>query len=163
MANGPCGLCERRRRDELMRTIGRVCGGCTACCRTHAVSEIEKPAREWCQHCVIGQGCRIYRDRPNQCKEFSCLWRDGYGAEETRPDKSGVVLIGKDADVGSVLAIFEAREGALDTPFVWNTTHRMLGEKTFVSHTMLSGNIILWLPTHVHLSADAEASWQEEK
>jgi hypothetical protein len=76
------------------------CGECTACCRVFDVPEVKSPAGEWCQHCAIGVGCKIYADRPATCVEFECLWlmsqtRDDPGEHmppEMRPDRSKVVF-----------------------------------------------------------------------
>ena len=52
----------------------KECGGCTQCCRTMAITELAKPAHEWCKHCSIGKGCNIYAERPASCRSFNCLW-----------------------------------------------------------------------------------------
>lgn len=77
------------------------CGSCTACCRIYAIAEMpEKKAGDWCKHCDIGKGCKIYDQRPPTCVEFKCLWllsqerndlREQL-APELRPDKSKVVF-----------------------------------------------------------------------
>lgn len=53
---------------------GRSCGTCTLCCRLPDIDYFEKPADEWCKHCVAGQGCSIYSARPEVCRQFVCLW-----------------------------------------------------------------------------------------
>jgi hypothetical protein len=76
------------------------CGECTACCRVFAIAELpEKKAGDWCQHCAIGKGCKIYEQRPPTCAEFQCLWlisQSRGGAErmepELRPDRCKVVF-----------------------------------------------------------------------
>jgi hypothetical protein len=58
------------------------------------VEELDKPEGEWCEHCEIGAGCRIYEDRPKMCRVWSCEWRsrpDRY-PEEMRPDRCGFLL-----------------------------------------------------------------------
>ena len=73
----------------------RACGGCTMCCFTHGVENVDneyKKAESWCKHCDIGRGCRVYQTRPQDCVTFTCMWLRGIGAEEHRPDKTGVVL-----------------------------------------------------------------------
>lgn len=72
--------------------IQRTCGGCTLCCKVMAVDELGKPARAWCPHCRIGQGCGIYETRPKSCIDFRCAWLAGIGADNLRPDKSKVVI-----------------------------------------------------------------------
>jgi hypothetical protein len=72
--------------------LNRSCGGCTACCKTHAVLEIKKPTGKWCSHCNPGQGCRIYSKHPKSCAEFECQWLKGFGKNEDRPDGTKIVL-----------------------------------------------------------------------
>ncbi|MFA5913867.1 MAG: hypothetical protein WC830_09965 [Burkholderiales bacterium] len=73
------------------------CDGCTACCKTLHIRELNKPGDTWCRHCSIGVGCGIYDDRPESCRVYECVWlqtqRGGRPlAPELRPDKSRVVL-----------------------------------------------------------------------
>ncbi|MBK5568688.1 MAG: hypothetical protein I8N66_19920 [Ensifer sp. SSB1] len=53
----------------------RGCGTCTLCCRLPDIDALAKPANAWCRHCVDGEGCRIYAQRPQLCRDFLCLWR----------------------------------------------------------------------------------------
>ena len=50
------------------------CGDCTLCCKVMEIEQLGKPAHAWCPHCRPRHGCTIYRDRPSECAEFSCLW-----------------------------------------------------------------------------------------
>lgn len=50
----------------------RSCDGCTLCCKVFAVPALEKAGGKWCQHCAIGQGCKIYDSRPAECAAFQC-------------------------------------------------------------------------------------------
>jgi hypothetical protein len=73
------------------------CGTCTACCRVFAIPEFDKPAGKWCQHCAIGEGCKIYQERPERCVAFECLWLQSHThgqpfAPELRPDRCKVVF-----------------------------------------------------------------------
>jgi hypothetical protein len=70
----------------------RACGTCTACCHVFEVPDVPTAQYEWCRHCAIGQGCRIYETRPEDCRDFHCLWRLGFGTDEDRPDRHGVVI-----------------------------------------------------------------------
>lgn len=38
-----------------------------------------------------GGNCGIYDDRPPACRSYSCMWLDGHGAGDDRPDKSGML------------------------------------------------------------------------
>lgn len=107
----------------------RQCGGCTACCKTHAVPAVRKIEFEWCPHCETGAGCRIYESRPLECRAFACLWTAGEGTESERPDKSRCVL---DIDVleglGMTLTIHELRPGAYEkSALAQHWTRRMFG------------------------------------
>lgn len=77
------------------------CGSCTMCCKIMAVDELAKPKFEWCKHCDVGVGCKIYhdKDKPESCDAFKCLWLQTQGAgpgvalpAAMRPDRSKVVL-----------------------------------------------------------------------
>lgn len=72
---------------------GLQCGDCTACCTVLAVTELQKPARRACDH-VCCSGCRIYENRPQECRQFHCLWmRGALGADPAlRPDTLGVMF-----------------------------------------------------------------------
>lgn len=72
----------------------RTCGECTMCCKMLAVTELTKPAGEWCSNCIVGSGCAIHEepDYPESCGKYKCLWL----LEETlpeafRPDRIKVV------------------------------------------------------------------------
>lgn len=95
----------------------RACGRCTACCKTHAVREIGKPADTWCVHCVRGKRCGIYVSRPTGCREFTCQWLLGLFRTSERPDKSGFVTDVVQYSFGGmevpVALLWECEQGAL--------------------------------------------------
>lgn len=70
----------------------RKCGGCTECCHTFQIKAVQKPPDCDCEHQVRGTGCRVYENRPEECSSYACLWLIGWGTEEDRPDRSGVLL-----------------------------------------------------------------------
>lgn len=75
------------------------CGSCTMCCKLLGVEELKKPAFQWCQHCAVGKGCRIYADRPPTCAEYECLYRTAPAGTKLsdpalRPDRCKVVIAG---------------------------------------------------------------------
>ena len=47
------------------------------CCKVYRIPVLNKQEGKWCAHCAIGSGCRIYEDRPEQCRSFVCLWLPG--------------------------------------------------------------------------------------
>jgi hypothetical protein len=127
-------------------TNDRFCGGCTACCKTHAVFEINKPRAEWCPDCSVGQGCRIYFMRPISCQQFRCAWLTGVGVTkpEHRPDKTNIVPDYKVIPgLGMALWLWEAEAGALASHFTVIWTHRNL----------MVGNAVLHLPLTNHPSS----------
>lgn len=76
------------------RPAGRSCGPCDLCCKLPSIDwpeypELEKPADEFCKHCIPATGCAIHADRPMHCASFQCLWLMGFGAEELKPDRIG--------------------------------------------------------------------------
>ncbi len=76
-----------------MTAPGRQCGDCTLCCKVMAIEELAKPASAWCPHCEPGRGCRIYPDRPVECRSFSCVWLVNELLEEHwKPSRSKLVL-----------------------------------------------------------------------
>ncbi len=73
------------------------CGTCTMCCKLLGIIELDKAAGQWCTHCAIGTGCKIYDTRPADCRTYMCVWRDfreqGHPIpEELRPDRCGVII-----------------------------------------------------------------------
>ena len=53
----------------------RACGTCTLCCRLPYIDALATRAKDWCRLCIDGEGCRIYEQRPQLCRDFLCLWR----------------------------------------------------------------------------------------
>tara|TARA_B100001146_G_C15859034_1_gene296904 strand:- start:39 stop:503 length:465 start_codon:yes stop_codon:yes gene_type:complete len=71
------------------------------CCKVLGIDSgwLKKPANEWCSKCDKGKGCTVYDERPEDCREFECLWlvlaKDPECETPSlslRPDKSKVVL-----------------------------------------------------------------------
>lgn len=75
------------------RVAGRDCGECTACCTVKGVAELGKPTQAACRH-LCQSRCDIYQARPKSCRDYACLWRQGWidGDERNRPDKLGVLI-----------------------------------------------------------------------
>lgn len=69
----------------------RQCDGCTVCCEVLHIQQLEKPSWQLCKHAC--NGCNIYDNRPQTCKDFNCLWLAGYlEGEARRPDKLGLMF-----------------------------------------------------------------------
>lgn len=132
----------------------RVCGGCTACCTTHAVAELKKGMNETCRFCSENS-CQIYPTRPRNCQAFHCEWMKGWVEESYRPDRSGVVLdyFLTDHLLAPVLMIWEYREGATADSLVWEVANQSLESKINVMLWYKSGIICLYLPPDRKLSS----------
>jgi hypothetical protein len=70
----------------------RECGSCSSCCTILEVEAVGKPVNQVCQHCDVGKGCKIYDDRPQMCRSFSCAWLQGHLDDDWYPETSGVVV-----------------------------------------------------------------------
>ena len=141
----------------------RTCGGCTACCTTHEVVEIAKPAGQTCGHCS-GSGCNIYAKRPRGCRRWSCQWLIGFGEDADRPDLSGVVidfqpLIGLE----SVGLFFEFKLGALELPQTLEQTRKILLGNKKVLHWFLSQKKVLYLSPRCRLTRTVRRAVQSAK
>jgi hypothetical protein len=80
-------------RIDAMVVPGRACGTCSLCCKVMRVSELAKPAGQWCTHCRPGKGCGIYATRPFDCRRFYCEWMISKGlGPEWRPEQSKFAL-----------------------------------------------------------------------
>jgi hypothetical protein len=68
------------------------CGECTLCCKLLETHDIKTERGEICPYCSE-KGCLIYHDRPNECREYKCMWlqMDAVGIE-MRPDKSHIIF-----------------------------------------------------------------------
>ena len=63
------------------------------CCKVQAIPELNKPRDRWCTHCDIGNGCKIYADRPQTCSDFFCIYLlDAAVGEHWRPSHARMVM-----------------------------------------------------------------------
>ena len=82
-------------QDETDRGVvgQRSCVGCTMCCKLLAIAALEKPRLQWCQHCDVGVGCKIYDERPSECRAFECGYVvDEHIGDHWRPAESRMVV-----------------------------------------------------------------------
>lgn len=97
--------------DEAHILPGRACGTCTLCCKILGITELAKPKGEWCRHCDVGRGCRIYDGRPPSCRTFICGYLGWPGAgEHWFPARSGMLLIGDEHRL--IVRVDPSRPGA---------------------------------------------------
>ena len=72
---------------------GKSCGECGLCCKLIGVESISKPQFVWCKSYRKGVGCKVYDDRPSDCRAFVCYWMHTPNlGEEWRPDRCGFVM-----------------------------------------------------------------------
>lgn len=74
------------------------CGECTVCCTFSVVPELNKKAGEDCINCK-NNGCEIYGDHPQSCKDFECAYLQGGNNIELRPDKCGIMFFKKNEKI----------------------------------------------------------------
>jgi Fe-S-cluster containining protein len=90
---GGADLQDAGQATEPVLVRGRSCGTCSLCCKVLPVPELNKPAGEWCVHCVPGSGCAVHADRPDPCRQFFCAWRLDPGlGPEWKPEACRFVL-----------------------------------------------------------------------
>jgi hypothetical protein len=97
------------------------------------VRELDKPANRWCPHCEIGEGCRIYAERPHTCRVFECVWLQTQRgrqplALELRPDRSHVVMTTANAGEDIVLNVGPDRPDAWKRGAIGGLVARMLAD-----------------------------------
>lgn len=123
----------------------RVCGGCTACCKTLPVPSISKKAGVWCEHCELGRGCKVNDHKPNACRNFRCMWLLGAGGEADRPDKTGVVTHVEVSPILMQKAVFLSglsglQSNSRETPYALKLTLVYLKQKLPVVHVGPDGS-----------------------
>lgn len=77
---------------SVMDTV-RTCGTCSECCKIKEFPSL--PKAEWHKCGLLGSshGCMIYEDRPDECREYSCLWLSNpMIPEEMRPGQSKIIF-----------------------------------------------------------------------
>lgn len=75
------------------------CGACSMCCKYMAIPLLGKEDGQMCRFCDKPNGCTIYKDRPEVCQTFKCLWLEtqemGHALPpELRPDRCKVMIAG---------------------------------------------------------------------
>jgi hypothetical protein len=71
----------------------KECGDCSLCCKLLGIEALNKPQGQWCPHCAKSQGCTIYDARPQECRDFACIWLENAAlGPEWRPSRSKIVL-----------------------------------------------------------------------
>lgn len=79
--------------EEPQPVPGRACNGCTLCCKVMRADQLQKPAWQWCPHCVIGTGCGIHETRPGDCRSYLCEYLKNAGVpDEWYPKTSHIII-----------------------------------------------------------------------
>jgi hypothetical protein len=94
------------------------CGRCTLCCKLLDIPVLQKPAYEWCPNCKAGEGCGLYTERPQPCRDFTCVWLGSQTGlkplpADLRPDRCGMLFY----YTGS----FRELNGVADRPGAWKS------------------------------------------
>jgi uncharacterized protein len=108
------------------------CGDCNLCCLLTAVPELAKPVRSWCHNCSE-DGCKIYQNRPQSCKNYFCLWYvNEWMGESLRPDKCGVIFEKLVDSTTYLVLVAPDRITALNSPKVVELALRLVKEGSAV-------------------------------
>ena len=115
------------------------CGSCTLCCKLLEIPALEKPEGQWCSHCAIGVGCKIYESRPAPCRDFACLWLESQSEKhplpaDLRPDRCKMVLTFT-PDRKDVLGYCDPA-----SPDAWKGALRLLQVIASQGHRVMFGN-----------------------
>lgn len=115
-------MTSRLESDYLMSRLKtkRTCDGCDLCCKAMEVYSLKKPVGVPCKHLCgePGKNCSIYKDRPEDCYDFICLWRgsDRHMPQWAKPSNAGfVAALGKLDEFPPVLRIHPDH----DRPTAW--------------------------------------------
>lgn len=130
--------------------VGRQCGDCQVCCEVMGITAIDKPHHTRCPH-QCPTGCAIYSSKPDECTDYSCMWRDGLiGDDSHRPDRSGLLLttaLQPELNIGPYVQAIETSPGIIDNP---KTAYwlRKIGDITLVSLWLHNGEKSFIGPPH---------------
>lgn len=81
-----------------------ACGSCHACCVHIEIKEPPSAEHEPCR--LLGpHGCTRYKQRPETCRVFRCMWLQWKWPREWRPDQSGLLCYLVNNEIGSGIGI----------------------------------------------------------
>jgi len=66
------------------------CGECNICCDIFTITELNKDAHVVCKY--YDKECKIYSDRPESCRNFTCEYIKRNWNIRLRPDRCGIVV-----------------------------------------------------------------------
>ena len=68
------------------------------------IEELEKPMGVWCPKVLKGRGCGIYKQRPQACRAFECLWLSTADMpDHWKPDRCKMVVAGD--ETGTLISV----------------------------------------------------------
>ena len=121
----------------MLTSSHNACGDCNACCDRPSIVDLtikppfQKPrgalCNNWCN------GCTIYKQRPQPCRDFECFWLkiNSMGKnfpEELRPDNLGIMVSSDRIDGVGCIIIDELEEGIFDISNLSQNQSVMLNE-----------------------------------
>jgi len=142
----------------------RLCGDCTACCFTHAVSELKKSDGQLCRHCK-NEACAIYSHRPQSCRDFRCEWLKGFGPDHWRPDKIGLLLdfVADERLISKcLLQIWEIRPNIFSSAAAKQIIDQVAKRQIAIACFHLDGKKQFILPAGVALPLEAKTAIEKE-
>lgn len=97
--------------QKIERNAPRKCDGCAACCEGWLEGEAYGykfwPGRK-CHFCT-GHGCEIYKNRPKDCKNYTCAWLEGTLPAWMKPSECGAIATWRTMEGGiKFLDVIEA-------------------------------------------------------
>jgi len=110
------------------------------CCKVLGIAALEKPTQQWCAHCEIGTGCKIYGSRPAECARFYCsyLLTADLG-EEWAPEHCKMVLA-YEAHANRIVVHVDAGR-----PYAWKKEPYYSQIKTWARNAIaIRGQVIVW-------------------
>ena len=113
-----------------------------------AIEWLDKPVGQWCQHCAVGTGCRIYESRPSECPGArNCAYLlSGHIGEEWKPERSKIVLV---IDAGGMRM---AADVVPQRPTSWKSEPYYSQLKQWSKNALTKGGqVVVNVNEHVHL------------
>ena len=98
---------------------GRGCDHCTLCCKLLEIKQAASPRGEWCRHCEVGVGCKVYAERPSECRDFNCGYLAWSAAgEHWYPARCNMIIVLDHDATRLAIHVDPARPGAwLEQPY----------------------------------------------
>ena len=91
------------------------CLDCNMCCKLPEIPNYKK-GYTWCKNCNVGNGCSIYNNRPQKCKDFYCLYY--FQLTDLKPNKCGFFIFPerKESTEHKIMTIYAEEHKLNDIP-----------------------------------------------